>query len=138
MPISTGAAARARGTARPAVGLGHPRVTRVEVHVHVVDFLLRRHQAVEGLVSLDVLERDHVDRADQLADPVVGQERAGRQRGRFDVERAEPREEIREGDEAADLLVVAARGRGHLGLGGNGLAERNQAGHPGAPAEAGA
>src|SRR5437667_3041418 len=90
------------------VRLGHARMARVVVHVDVVHPLLGDVEVVELLVSVQFLQRGHVDRAHELALSVVREERTGRKRGRHDVERADAREEIGELHEAGHLLVLTA------------------------------
>src|SRR2546426_10572887 len=73
-------------------------------------FLMIRRPPRSTLFPYTTLFRsDHVDRADELALFVVGEERPGRQCFRIDVQRAEAGDEVRERDERADLLVLAAR-----------------------------
>ena len=97
------------------VRLLDPGVAGIEVHRDVVDLAAGRGEVVELLLSGDVLSRDHVDGADQLAVAVVGQEGAGRERLGINVERAETRQEVGQFHEFADLLVGAA-GWGFLDL----------------------
>src|SRR3546814_15422317 len=58
--------------------------------------------------SLDVLQRDHVDRADELAAAVVGEEGAGREGRGIDIESPQARQEVGQRHERAYLFVVAA------------------------------
>src|ERR1051326_2032868 len=74
----------------------------------MVDLAARGGQIGDVLVLADILQRDHVNRADEPALMVRGGGWAGRQRARIDVKRAEPGQEIRQFDEFADLLVGAA------------------------------
>ena len=66
--------ARARAR-RWACGSSTPGMAGVEVDVDVVDVAAGRREIVEALVRVQVVDRDHVDGADQLAVVVVGEER---------------------------------------------------------------
>src|SRR5260370_37525635 len=83
----------------------------VVVHIDVDDPAAWRLEVVELLMGLDVLDRDHVDRTDQHAFVIIGEEGPGRQRLRVDVERAEAGDEVGQLDERADLLVRRGRRR---------------------------
>src|SRR5215831_20452306 len=61
------------------------------------------------LVSIEVLYRHHVDRADEKSLTIVGTERTQRQSVRLHVEPAETGVEIRKAHELADPFVVPAR-----------------------------
>src|SRR3546814_13119530 len=57
----------------------HAWMAGVVVHVDMIDLLPGGGEIVVFLVRLDVLQRDHVDRADELAAAVVGEVGAVRQ-----------------------------------------------------------
>ena len=98
------------------MGLLDPRMAGVEVDVHMIDLAAGRGEIVEALVLVgEVLDGQHVDRADEPPLAVVGQERAGRQGLGIDIELAEPRQEVGQLHELAHLLV-GARGRSLLDL----------------------
>ena len=103
------------------MGLLDPGMAGVEVDIDMVDLAARRGEIIEALVLVgQVLDREHVDRADECALVVVGEERTGGQGLRVDIELAEPRQEVGQLHEFAHLLVGAAR-RGFLDLiGGQG------------------
>src|SRR3546814_5343998 len=86
----------------------HARMAGVVVHVDMVDLLPGGGEIVEFLVRLDVLQRDHVDRADELAAAVVGEEGAGREGRGIDIESPQARQEVGQRHERAYLFVVAA------------------------------
>src|SRR3954467_7338444 len=58
------------------MGLFHSWVASVVIHVDVVDSAPGGLQIVKLLLPLEVLDRDHVDRADELAVVVIGEEGA--------------------------------------------------------------
>ncbi len=94
------------------MGLLDTGVAGVEVDVHMVDLAAGRGEIVEALVLVrEVLDGKHVDRADETPVAVIGQERAGRQGLRIDIELAEPRQEVGQLHEFAHLLVGARRRR---------------------------
>src|SRR5207245_2670665 len=97
------------------VRLRHARVARVENDVYVIGALMTDLQVAERLLSVHVLEWDHVDGAHQVALVVVGEKRPRGQRGGIDIQRAETGDEIGKGDERADLLVGTAGRRLLLG-----------------------
>src|SRR5262249_56442976 len=86
------------------VRLGDARVAGVVVHVDVIDLFLGGGQIVEGLVRGDVLDGNHVHRADEMAVLVVREKRPRRPCLGIDIERAEPRDEVRQRDQRAHLL----------------------------------
>ena len=94
-------------------GSSTPGMAGIVVDVDMVDIAAGRRQVVEAFVRIEVLDRQHVDGADQLALVVIGEERAGRQRGRVDEELAHAGQEVGQLDQAADGLE--GRGRRRLG-----------------------
>src|SRR3954470_10361486 len=90
------------------VRIGHARMTGIEIQAHVVNVPTRRGQIIERLLLRDVLQRDHVDRAYQLALMIVGQEGTGRQRAWVDIQRAKAGDEIGQFHQLAYLLVGTA------------------------------
>src|SRR5579885_929459 len=57
------------------VRIRHAGMAGVEIEAHVIDLAAGRREIAERLLAVQVLERDHVDRADQLAVVVIGEER---------------------------------------------------------------
>ena len=55
--------------------------------------------------SFKILQRDHINRADQLARMVIGEERSLRQRARVDIEVPKARQKVRQLNQLTDLLV---------------------------------
>ena len=105
-------------------------MARVVDDVHVIGALLGDLQIAERLLRVHVLERDHVDRADQLPLMVVGEKRPGRERRGIDVEGPEPGNEIGKRNELTDRLYAPPGGALRLGrrsIGGCAAASRHQA-----------
>src|SRR5207253_10954247 len=103
------------------VRLRHARVARVENDVYVIGALTTDLQIAERLLSVHVLEWDHVDGAHQVALVVVGEKRPRGQRGGIDIQRAETGDEIGKGGERAGRVVGTAGRRlllGRCGYGG--------------------
>jgi hypothetical protein len=62
----------------------------------MVHLCLRAGQYIEGLASSEISERDHIDRAYQIALLDIGQKRARRQSCGVNIERAEAGEVFRQ------------------------------------------
>jgi hypothetical protein len=93
------------------VRIGYPWMPIIVIDVDMVHLCLRAGQYIEGLASSEISERDHIDRAYQIALSVIGQKRARRQSCGVNVERAEAGEVIGQLGQRAQLPIVAA-GRG--------------------------
>ena len=70
------------------------RVAGIVVDVDMIDIAAGSCNVLEALVRIEVLGRQHVDGADQLAIMIVGKERTGRKGGRVDEELAHSGKEI--------------------------------------------
>jgi hypothetical protein len=93
------------------VRIGYPWMPIIVIDVDVVHLCLRARQYIEGLARPEIRERDHIDRAYQIALPVIGQKRARRQSYGVNLERTEAGEVIGQLGQRAQLLIVTA-GRG--------------------------
>ena len=71
------------------VRLGHSWMTRIELKRDVIDVAARCSEIGRVLVSVEILEWDHIDGADNFAIVVIGEERAFRQRLRINVKSAD-------------------------------------------------
>src|SRR5689334_7581239 len=76
----------------------------IELDRNVIGLFFRRRQ-IEFLLRIEVRQRDHEDRTDELALVVVSEEWPCRKRCRIDVKRSKPGHEARQLHQLADLLV---------------------------------
>src|SRR5262245_9051996 len=86
----------------------------IVVDINVVDSCMSDGKVIERLVDSEVLEREHVDRADEIALPVIRQERPRRERFGINVECPEAGEKIWQLDECAHFPEGTTRRGLHL------------------------
>src|SRR6185437_9464003 len=77
----------------------------IEDEGDMVDASTRRVDIRDALVIVEVLQRHHVDRADETTVMIVGEERPYRQCLRIDIQGTEARQEARQRYQRAHLLV---------------------------------
>src|SRR5262249_12114852 len=93
-------------------------MTGIEVKIDTNNLAAWRFQILEFLVCVDVLDRDHINRAYEAVLVVVGEKWSCRQCAWIDVKRAKTGNEVGQLDERAHLLV-GRRGRGLLDAAGS-------------------
>src|SRR5262245_26471637 len=86
----------------------------IVVDIDMVDSRMRDGKVVERLVGAEILNGDHVDRADEIALPVIRQKRPYGEAAGSDVEHPEAGEKIWQLDERAHFLEGSARWGLHL------------------------
>jgi hypothetical protein len=93
------------------VRVGHTGVAGIVRDADVIDPAARCREICKALLGVEILQRDHVYCADELARVVIGEKRSLRQCARVDIESPEARQKIRQFHQLTDLLVSAARWR---------------------------